>query len=297
MKTAPVRVDYWLRQRYPELTRRHIDEALANQLVRSASGAQLAKGAMVANDLPPDCSPLEQHLAIIRAGNPQLQIPVLHVSAALLAIDKPAGMPSHPISLFDDGTVTNWAIARYPEVLQWAKDCQPTITPHRLDTDTSGVLLVARTSDAYELWRRRFSEKKVMKHYLAWCWGQGPTDDLLITSGIAHDPRDRRKMLVAGENGSPHRRKIFAAATAVRMCRQLQDRFLCELTMHTGVTHQIRVHLASTGNPLLGDRLYDSKYENRCELFSHTLLRCTGLQYGEFSVAVDPAEFTGRFQG
>lgn len=291
-----MRADHWLRQHYPALSRRHIEEAMARRLVRTARGGTLVKGAAITVASPPDCVLLDRYLELLGKGNSTLQIPVLRETDAVVALDKPPGTPSHPISLFDADTVTNWAIARYPEILDWVGGCQPTITPHRLDTDTSGVLLVARTGAAYAAWRRRFSEKKVAKHYLAWCWGQGPPVPRDITAAITHDPADRRKMMCFPPQQVPHSGRKFAAATTARTLQQLEDRFLCELQMHTGVTHQIRVHMASLGTPLLGDRLYDPACSDRAGQYPHTLLRCTRLQCAEFSVQADGEDFSRQFQ-
>jgi 23S rRNA pseudouridine1911/1915/1917 synthase len=291
-----MRTDYWLRKKYPELSRRHIEEALERRLIKSAEGRPLVKGAMVPANQPPDCTLLDNFLKRLGEGNSTLQVPVILETAELVVVDKPPGTPSHPVSLFDSSTITNWAIARYPEILLWANKCQPTITPHRLDTDTSGILLVARTGEAYAIWRRRFSEGKVEKRYLAWCWGQGPSGLRTIDAAMAHDRRDPRKMLALdGQNVAHAGARRFPASTDVRTIHQLADRFLCELMMHTGVTHQIRVHMAMAGTPLLGDKLYNPLPADRVEQFPHTLLRCTALQCDRFSVSADTESFRRQF--
>ena len=291
-----MRADHWLRTRYPALSRRHIDEALAQRLVTSADGGRLVKGANVEANEPPDCVLLDSYLNCLREGNLALQIPVLLETNELVVVDKPPGTPSHPISLFDSNSVTNWAVARYPEILLWANQCQPTITPHRLDTDTSGILLVARTGAAYAHWRRRFSEGNVEKRYLAWCWGRGPSGPQNIDVPIAHDRRDRRKMLaLEGRNVAHAGARKFPASTRVRTLLQLGDRCLCEAVMHTGVTHQIRVHMAMCGNPLLGDQLYDPEGNARSVKVPHTLLRCTALHCEDFDVRAGGEEFSRQF--
>jgi len=291
-----MRTDYWLRKKYPELSRRHIDEALARRLVKSAGGGALVKGAAVAAERPPDCTLLDDFLKSLGAGNSTLDVPVVLETGELVVVDKPPGIPSHPVSLFDTDTITNWAIAHYPEILLWAGKCQPTVTPHRLDTDTSGILLVARTGEAYTTWRRRFSEGRVEKRYLAWCWGQGPSASQTIDATMAHDRRDPRKMLALdGQNSAHAGARRFPAITEVRTLRQLGDRCLCEMVMRTGVTHQIRVHMAMAGNPLLGDQLYSPLAQDRVQQFPHTLLRCTVLQSEAFKVSADGGAFSRQF--
>ncbi len=291
-----MRADYWLRRHYPSLSRRHIDEALARWLVKTAHGGPLVKGAEIGADSTPDCTQLERHLALLRQGNAALSIPVLLESEELVVVDKPAGIPGHPLSLFETDTVTHWAIATYPQILTWADGCQPTVTPHRLDTDTSGVLLVAKTGAAYTAWRKRFSQKSVSKRYLAWCWGQGPVEQRSVMSAMAHDPTDRRKMICLSQPDPAPSGRVFPALTMLRTLRQLKDRFLCELTMRTGVMHQIRVHMESVGYPLLGDQLYDRKWTERVEQYPLTLLRCTRLQWEDFSVQAKAEKFIGQFE-
>ena len=105
--TERVRVDLWLRRRFPVLSRRHVEEALLSGLVRSATGARVRKGDVIEATGTLDCSELEQHLAHIAAGNPGLEVAVLFEDAAIAVIDKPAGMPGHPVSLFETDTVTH----------------------------------------------------------------------------------------------------------------------------------------------------------------------------------------------
>jgi 23S rRNA pseudouridine1911/1915/1917 synthase len=290
-----VRIDSWLRERYPRLTRRHIEEALSAGLVTRRGGGRLARGDLLDSGSPPDCARLDAHLDGLRSGNVTLHVPVLAESADTLAVDKPPGVPCQPISLLERETVSHWAFARYPEIRAWATDCQPTVTPHRLDIDTSGVLLVARTRAAFDTWRRRFGDGRVTKRYLAWCWGRGPERELLIDAGIAHDPRDPRKMVAMRGTQRPHRGRVCRAETMVHIRRQLRDRFLAEITMRTGVTHQVRVHLAWHGTPLLGDRLYDDCYDIRKGNPERTQLRCIALCSGEFAVTAPSDEFEGRY--
>lgn len=281
MAHQPMRVDHWLRDRYPGLGRRHIEEALSHRLVTTAGGGVLSRGDNVEPGHVPSCARLDEHLAALRAGNPELEVSVITETADLIVVDKPPGMPSHPLSLMENGTVTNWALARYPEIAAWAPPYQPTISPHRLDTGTSGILLVARTSRAYEDWRIRFGARQVEKTYLAWCRGIGPHQPLVCTRRIAHDPADRRRMVCLEDGAETPNVRSFPAETHVRTLEQGSGHFLCELTMRTGVTHQLRVHMASLGFALLGDGLYGPAPEQRYIGVKHALLRCIGLKSGD----------------
>ena len=95
---------------------------------------------------------------------------VAHV-IVLASNETPIGPSPHAVRAYQ---AASRALHRYPEIRTWVTECQPTITPHRLDTGTSGALLVARTGSGYERWRSHFSRGEVQKRYLAWCWGSPP---------------------------------------------------------------------------------------------------------------------------
>jgi 23S rRNA pseudouridine1911/1915/1917 synthase len=282
------RLDHWLGQRFPGLSRRQVLEAIESGLVRARGGGKVRKGDRVVAGREPDCSRLEAHLQRLAAGNPDLFVPILLETEGLVAVDKPAGMPGHPVHLQDFDTVTHWALHRYPEIRTWATDCQPTVTPHRLDTGTSGVLLVARTGPEYERWRAHFSRSEVQKRYLAWCWGSPTRDRWIIDRPIGHARGDRSRMEVREKGGR-------RAVSEVEVLRHLPDRFLCELLLRTGVTHQVRVHMAACGHPLAGDRLYDAEFGARVERPEHALLRAVAICCGDFRVGAPREEFAALF--
>jgi 23S rRNA pseudouridine1911/1915/1917 synthase len=282
------RLDHWIGERFPGLTRNQVVEALEDALVRAADGSRLRKGDRVRAGAEPDCTRLEAHLHRIGAGNAALEVPVLLETPELAVVDKPAGMPGHPVHLRDFETVTHWALHRYPEIRSWCTVAQPTVTPHRLDTGTSGILLVARTAAEFSRWRRRFTRGEVEKRYLAWCWGAPRRDRWIIDRPIGHARGDRSRMEIREKRGR-------RAVSEVEVVRQLPDRFLCELLLKTGVTHQVRVHMAASGHPLLGDRRYDAEFAARPEQPAHALLRAVAVSCGDFEVGAPRREFVARF--
>jgi 23S rRNA pseudouridine1911/1915/1917 synthase len=259
-----LRLDQWVARGFPELSRRHVREAIESGLVRVRGKTSPRKGQRVSATDSVDCEALRLHLGKLREGNRMLEVPILSEEAEFVVVDKPAGMPGHPLSLFETETVTHWAFARYRELSVQFPATQPTLTPHRLDTGTSGVLIVAKTREAFDRWRRAFHRKEITKRYLAWCWGVPKRDKFEVDLALAHDPGDRRKMVVAdGVNSvSP---PILTAHSKVEVLQLLKDRglFLAEIICQTGVTHQVRVHLACEGYPLAGDLLYDGAFTSR----------------------------------
>lgn len=293
--STPPRADKWVKEKFPTLTKRQIDEALSNALVRDARGNALLKGGRLTESTALDVAPLESHLRDLGKGNSELEVSILFESSAFWVVDKPAGIPSHPLSLFDRNTLTHWALAYDPGVKKEFSEIQPTLTPHRLDGGTSGLIVVARTRAAFSLWRDWFQKKKVRKRYMAWCWGYPKQSFYEIDTPIAHHPKSKRKMVVIHDRFIP---PVLKAKSFVRVLarKEVQGFFLCEISCHTGVTHQVRVHLASLGFPLLGDELYDPKFSERLYQPPHHLLRAVELRVEDKIWEADVSTFMA-FEG
>jgi 23S rRNA pseudouridine1911/1915/1917 synthase len=232
------RLDRWLRRAVPGLSRRLAHRLIADGAVRvdgrrARKGTRLGPGARV---LLPDLSALVADHALI--------LPVVHEDASLVAVDKPGGMPSHPLDPREGGTVVAFLLARYPETAALAGGLV-----HRLDTGTSGLLLAARSSAAWAALRAAFRARAVEKRYLALVAGRA--GDATVDVPLAHDPRDPRRMIAA----RPGLRAWPAESRITRIASD-GETSLVAVVMRTGVTHQIRVHLAELGHPVLGDRLY-----------------------------------------
>lgn len=281
------RADRWLRDRFPTLTRRQAEQALEAGLARYPGGRKAHKGDKV--DLL-DTQGLEEHLSRLRAGTPNLKVAVVHEGKDWVAVDKPAGLDGHPLSLFDDKTLTHWAFARWPNLAQAFPGIQPTVVPHRLDRDTSGIQIIALTADAYSQWRARFQSGQMTKRYLAWVWGEPERESWTARWSIAHDSQDASRMVVPG-SAVRHRPPILEAHTEFRVKTKRAGMALLEATCRTGVTHQVRVHAAESGLPLVGDRLYDSDLERRPLPKPGHWLRAVELAWADERLTVSSSEF------
>jgi 23S rRNA pseudouridine1911/1915/1917 synthase len=185
--------------------------------------------------------------------NPVLAVPVLYEDGALVAIDKPPGMPSHALRAHESDTAANFLLAHDAKLATVGKSpLEPGIV-HRLDTDTSGVLLAARTAAAYHALRRQFSSHQVTKEYFAVVHGDVASAGEVRTP-IGRDGRDRRRMRVCATAGRASAAR--PALTSYRPVERFGTHTLLAVKIRTGVMHQIRVHLASIGHPVAGDRLY-----------------------------------------
>jgi len=283
-----MRADKAVQQLFPALTKRHVLEALEHGLVQ-LDQRRIKKGDSVEVSRL-EVIPLKTHLERLRQGNNFLSLSILWESVDEWIVDKPAGMPSHPLSLFETETPTHWAYAQSQSISIEFPGVQPTITPHRLDAGTSGLLVVCKTHQAYEKWRERFQKKEVSKKYLAWCIGESSESCLDMSELIGHCPSDPRKMLVVSDE-APGREPIQLAQTKACLLMNQEGYSLWEVECTTGVTHQVRVHLANAGFPLVGDSLYDPHFSERERQLKHHCLRASELVWEEHRVVADTDQF------
>lgn len=291
LQSNNLRAEKILRQRYPSLSRRQVEEAFAERLVVASGGGPLAKGT---KGETLDCARFDAHLAELRLGNAALEIPIVGEGKGYVVVDKPAGIAGHPLSLFDRDTITHWAFAKFPETREAFPEIQPTLTPHRLDTGTSGLLVVATSAEGFREWRGRFEKKEVEKEYLAWCWGRPSEKVFDINYGIGHRKGDPSRMAIPSK-GEPFEEPVLEAQSIVKVERVLRDRFLARVACRSGVTHQVRVHLAAKGFPLVGDAAYDPAFAGRSDRPERHLLRAVRLDNQMESFTADETEFSAVF--
>lgn len=176
-----------------------------------------------------------------------IPLDVLYENDDLAVIDKPAGMVVHPAYGHRSGTLVNAVLARWPSIAAWGEPERAGIV-HRLDKETSGVIVVAKTPEVLEALRALFKERAVEKRYLALVEGAPDTPDGIIDAPIGRDPNQRKRMAVARDGRE--------AVTEFHVIEQYDEFSLVEVFPKTGRTHQIRVHLAFIGHPVVGDTVY-----------------------------------------
>ena len=180
-----------------------------------------------------------------------IPLDILYEDDCLAVVVKPCGMVVHPAAGNPDGTLVNALLYRLDSLSGVGGEKRPGIV-HRLDKDTSGVMLVAKTDAAHVALSRQLAARKMEKHYLAVVAGVMKEPEGELSAPIGRSDKDRKKMAI-----TPHGRE---AVTRWRVLSQLADRALLDVHILTGRTHQIRVHMASLHHPVLGDVIYGTKY-------------------------------------
>jgi 23S rRNA pseudouridine1911/1915/1917 synthase len=233
--------------------------ALLTGWSRSEVAALLARGAVrVAGAPVPKSRRLEPGEVVDVAAEPEperplapedLPVAVVHEDDAVVVVDKPAGLVVHPGAGHASGTLVNALLARYPEIAGVGDPSRPGIV-HRLDRDTSGLLVVARRQDAYQRLVAALAGHDVERAYAALVWGLPESARGVVDAPGGRSTRSRTRMAVR-EGGKP-------ARTAYRVEEPFPDPGVALLvcTLETGRTHQIRVHLAAIHHPVVGDLTY-----------------------------------------
>lgn len=216
---------------------------LRGAAVSQASG-KAAAGAPFTIEVPP---PIED-----RASPEDIPLPIVFEDEHLIVVDKPAGMVVHPAAGNPDGTLVNALLHHCRGQLSGIGGVARPGIVHRIDKDTSGLLVVAKSDAAHESLARQFADHSLERVYLAVCNGHPAPAAATVSGRIGRSDANRKKMAVLPKDSSRGKH----AVTHYRTLDKLDGCALVECRLETGRTHQVRVHLASIGHALLGDPLY-----------------------------------------
>jgi 23S rRNA pseudouridine1911/1915/1917 synthase len=246
---AGTRLDKWLSVRLPDLSRTRVKSLIEGGCVTS-SGSTIAdasqrvkSGQAFAVAIPPD-APAEPE--------PQdIPLTVVYEDDDLIVIDKPAGLVVHPAPGNPDATLVNALLAHCGSSLSGIGGVRRPGIVHRIDKDTSGLLVVAKNDAAHHGLSRQFAEHSLERAYQAVVWGRPSPTQGEIEGNIGRCPTDRKRMAIVSGGGK-------TALTRYRLLASYANGAvsLVECRLATGRTHQIRVHLTALGHPLVGDTLY-----------------------------------------
>lgn len=217
--------------------------------------------------------------------NKDLPITVIFENKDFAILNKPAGIAMHLSSPQDTKTVVNWLIATYPEIITVGEDILRPGIVHRLDKDTSGICIIAKTQEAYLELKTLFKERLMQKTYIAIVHGHITPQTGIVHAAIARSLTLRKQAIV--DKDLMVQGKIRNAITPYQVTQSYDLYDIVEVKPKTGRMHQIRVHLASLGHPIVGDTLYGNKITRKIDklnisLVSRHLLHATHLQFNLF---------------
>jgi 23S rRNA pseudouridine1911/1915/1917 synthase len=267
------RLDQFLTNKFPGISRRYLQEHIKAGKVL-VNGKKAKKSGHLKNSdevlIQEFIFPDERQVI----PNPELEIPTVHDDDQTIVFDKPAGLAVHPNNFEQTDAMVNALIAKYPDVVDVGDDRLRSGVVHRLDVNTSGLIIMAKTEEAYRSLREQFDNRKVEKQYLALVVGEVPESGS-VDWPIAHHPKDPKKMM-ASKTPRPDL-KYREAETIYEIEDSYKGYTLLRVKTKTGRMHQVRVHLSALGWPLAGDHLYQQgKHRNidKTGLKRHFLHAC-----------------------
>jgi 23S rRNA pseudouridine1911/1915/1917 synthase len=255
--TTGSRLDKFIAEKCPELSRTHAQKLITDGLVTVNGSIARSSLKINSDDRVEFTIPAEtpSHLAL-----EDIPLKIIYEDDDLMVIDKPAGLAVHPAPGHPGHTLVNAVLNHSPTLADGDESLRPGIV-HRLDKDTSGLIIVAKNRLAQANLSEQFKERTVTKHYQVLVKGMLTPHSGIIEANIGRDPKRRQRMAVV-ETGR-------AARTEYRVIKYLGDYSLLEIKPETGRTHQIRVHLAAIGFPVVGDATYGVPSPHIARQFLH----------------------------
>lgn len=237
-----------MRSAYPTLSRRHCQDWFNDGQVKveTDSGSRVARKGEVLEAGSKLMLPQEPPRGIL--ADKTLPLCVVHLTQHYVVVNKSAGVPSAPLRPSEIGTVASALVHRFPQMQQIGYSCLEPGLVHRLDVGTSGLLMAARSGDAFKRLTKALRAGEFDKRYLAVVQAELPVGEFQVTSGICPHPTDPRKVI-----GTDRGRSF---TTKLKVLSRFEGRQLVEARASAAYRHQVRLHLSSIGAPLLGDSVY-----------------------------------------
>lgn len=255
--TPGVRLDTFVAASCPELSRTHARRLIDEGFIRVNGNVHRASYKLNSKDVVEVIIPPEPASTLSPEAIP---LDIIYEDKDLLVIDKPAGLAVHPAPGHPGHTLVNAVLAYLPYLADGDDTLRPGVV-HRLDKDTSGLILVAKNRVAQAALAAQFKSRSVNKSYLVLVKGKLTPENGIIEAAIGRDPRNRQRMAVVSRGRE--------ARTGYHVVKYVGGCTLLEIHPETGRTHQIRVHLAAIGFPVVGDATYGIRNLNLSRQFLH----------------------------
>ena len=241
-----IRIDRYLSEQMPELSRSYVQKLIKDKRVLISGNPVKANYKVAAGDVI--------ELKLPSAAEPEIQaedllLDILYEDADVIFINKPKDMVVHPSAGHATGTLVNGLLYHCQGELSGINGVIRPGIVHRIDKDTTGVIIVCKNDQAHNQIARQLKEHSITRRYRAIVWGNLKEEEGTIDAAIGRHPTDRKRMAVVSKGGK-------RAVTHYRVLERLGRFTYIECQLETGRTHQIRVHMASIGHPLLGDEVY-----------------------------------------
>jgi 23S rRNA pseudouridine1911/1915/1917 synthase len=275
---APQRLDKFISSKFTDFSRRFFQIAIKDKQIlinnnETTPNYQLKTGDKIIIDIP------EKTLFDFQTkAEKNIPFEIIFEHSDFLIINKPAGISVHPSEKETGGTLANGLLEKFPEIKNVGENSLRPGIVHRLDKETSGILIVAKNQTAFRYFKKLFQDRKIQKTYLAWAWGNLKNKTGTIKAYLGKSNQNPTKQAV-----SHNPEKLINPKTALtnyQVREELENKSLIELKPKTGRKHQLRLHLQSIGHPILGDKKYfNKKIKVLNKNFSRHLLHAQKIEF------------------
>lgn len=264
-KNINLRLDQYLSIVYPKLSRSFIQKLIKEGLVLVNGDTEKQRYLIREGDIIEVLSKeIEEESVILDKTNLSKPLDIVYEDEHILVINKPRGLVIHPAESFREETLVDILKYQNYQLSSFNKDESRPGIIHRIDKDSSGLLIVCKTNEAHEILANDFKENKIKRVYKALCYGNVKEDKFKVIAPIGRNPNNRLKMSVI-ESGR-------YAETHFEVEERFNNYTLLKASLQTGRTHQIRVHLLFINHPIVGDTLYSKKVKGLDGQFLHAYM-------------------------
>ena len=274
-----MRLDQYVVGLYPDISRSYLQQLIGKGLVL-VNHKKVKKGSLIRPGDEIEILPFVAPNDRIIEPNPAITYKTVQTYENYVVVEKPPYLPTHPNQFDDRNSFANALVAHHPEVIGIGDDALRPGIVHRLDTNTSGLMLAALTKTGFDELRKLFNERKIHKTYVALVVGSLPKSGTIETD-IAHHEKNPRRMVAITSKKVLFRSRRREAKTLYETIESFDGYSLVKMQTLTGRMHQVRVHLSSIGYPLVGDTLYQSPKEKNLDRLGLTrhFLHATDIEF------------------